>query len=81
MKRLVTIPNEWTDSLRRQEETGLGYHIVSVSLRDGRRFDQGVASEGCEVPFQQDEVASVRVNHRRWNFRVVDPAVPLEGEN
>lgn len=79
-ERLVTIPNEWADSLRRQEETGLGYHVVSVSLRDGRRFDQVVASEGgviqvrgySEVPFQQDEVASVHVNHRRWNFRVAD---------
>jgi hypothetical protein len=79
-ERLVTIPKEWADSLRRQEETGLGYHAVSVSLRDGRRFDQVVASEGCviqvrgysEVPFQQDEVASVHEHHRRWNFRVAD---------
>jgi hypothetical protein len=89
MKRLVTIPDEWADSLRRQEEAGLGYHIVSVSLRDGRRFDQVVASEGCviqvrgysELPFQHDEVASVQVNHRHWNFRVVDSAVPVEGGN
>jgi hypothetical protein len=91
MKHLVTIPNEWVDHLRRQGETGLGYQIVSVNLRDGRRFDQVVASEDCviqvlgfsDVPFKQDEVASasVLVNHWRWNFRVVDSAVPIEGEN
>jgi hypothetical protein len=67
----------------------LGYQVVSVNLKDGRRFDQVVASEGCgiqvrgysDVPFKQDEVAAVQVNHRRWNFRVVDAAVPIEGEN
>jgi hypothetical protein len=61
----------------------LGYHVISVSLRDGRKFDQVVASEGCviqvrgysEVPFQREEVASIQVNHRPWNFRVVDSAV------
>jgi hypothetical protein len=89
MKHLFTIPNEWVDHLRRQRETGLGYQVVSVNLKDGRRFDQVVASEGCviqvrgysDVPFKQDEVASVQVNHRRWNFRAVDSAVPIEGEN
>ncbi len=89
MKHLVTIPNEWVDHLRRQGETGLGYQVISVNLKDGRRFDQVVASEGCviqvrgysDVPFKRHEVASVRVNHRRWNFRGVDSAVPIEGEN
>ena len=89
MKQLVTIPNEWADYLKRQEETGLGYQVVSVNLKDGRRFNQVIASEGCviqvrgysDVPFRQDEVASVQVNHRRWNFRVADSAEPTEGEN
>jgi hypothetical protein len=48
-----------------------------VELKDGRFFDQVVESEGCvievrgyrEIPFTPDDVASVRVNHKRWNFR------------
>jgi len=77
MKRLVPIPSGLVDHLKRAGETGIGYQVVSVELRDGRKFDQVVASEGCviqvkgfkEIPFTPDEVASVNVNHKRWNFR------------
>ena len=77
MKCLVPIPPETVTSLKREKETGLGYKIVSVVLKDGTRFEQAVASEGCiisvrgfaEVPFEFNEVATVEVNHRRWNFR------------
>jgi hypothetical protein len=75
MKCLVPIPPETATSLKREKETGLGYQIVSVVLKDGTRFEQVVASEGCiiavrgftEAPFEISEVATV--NHRRWNFR------------
>jgi hypothetical protein len=77
MKCLVPIPRDCVDSLKRDEETGIGYQIVSVKLKDGRSFEQGVTSEGCiiqvrgykDVPFAPDEIASVNVNHRPWNFR------------
>jgi hypothetical protein len=77
MKCLVPIPPESVDHLRREKETGIGYQIVSVSLKDGRCFDQVVASEGCiiqirgyaVVPFAPEEVVSVCVNHKIWNFR------------
>jgi hypothetical protein len=77
MKCLVPIPADSVDSLKREKETGIGYQVVSVKLKDGRCFDQVVASEGCviqvrgyeAVPFAPDDVASVSVNHKRWNFR------------
>jgi hypothetical protein len=77
MKRLVPIPQGFVDHLKGIGETGIGYQIVSVQLRDGRIFDQVVTSEGCiievrghkEIPFTPDEVASVSVNHKLWNFR------------
>jgi hypothetical protein len=77
MKCLVPIPPESVNYLKREKETGMGYQVVSVKLKDGRCFDQVVASEGCIiqvrgyeiVPFSPDEVASVSVNHKRWNFR------------
>ena len=39
--------------------------------------DQVLASEGCiievrgykEIPFGPDDVTSVKVNHKSWNFR------------
>ena len=77
MKRLVPIPSSLVDHLKRAGETGIGYQVVSVELQDGRRFDQVVTSEGHiievrgykEIPFSAEEVASVNVNHKLWNFR------------
>ena len=77
MKRLIPIPHEHADNLRRHAETGMGYQVVSVTLKNGKRFDQVVASEGCviqvrghkDVPFTPEDVASVDVNHKHWNFR------------
>lgn len=77
MKCLFPIPEKCLEHLKQGGETGIGYQIVSVELKDGRCFDQVVASEGCiievrgckEIPFAPDDVAVVSVNHKRWNFR------------
>ena len=77
MKCAYPIPQDCLDDLKRSRETGIGYQVISVELKDGRCFDQAVASEGCiievrgyeEIPFAPEEVASVIVNHKRWNFR------------
>lgn len=77
MNCLHRIPKECQALLKQAAETGIGYQIVSVELKDGRYFDQVVVSEGCiievrghrEIPFSVDEVASIIVNHNRWNFR------------
>lgn len=77
MKCLFPIPEACLDELKRSAETGIGYQIVSVQLKDGRIFDQVVVSECCiieirgyaEIPFAPDDVASVSINHKRWNFR------------
>jgi hypothetical protein len=83
MKCLVSIPGEYADRLKGQGETGMGYQVVSVTLKNGKHFDQVLTSEGCviqvrghrDVPFASDDVASVDVNHKRWNFRQqhIDP--------
>jgi hypothetical protein len=78
MKCLVPIPNRFIDQLKRAEETGIGYQVVSVVLKDGRSFEQVATSEGCvievrghqEIPFAPDDVESVSINHKGWNFRV-----------
>ncbi len=77
MKRLVPIPSRFVDHLKQARETGIGYQVVSVVLKDGRSFDQVATSEGCiievrgykEIPFAPDDLASVSVNHKMWNFR------------
>src|SRR5258708_32747820 len=75
MKRLVPIPCECAEHLKGAEETGIGYQVVSVQLKDERVFEQVVISEGCiievrgykEIPFTPDEVVSVNLTHRHWN--------------
>jgi len=77
MKCLYPIPRGCLDHLKRTGETGIGYQVISVELKNGRYFDQVVASEGCiievrgyeGIPFAPEEIASVIVNHKRWNFR------------
>jgi hypothetical protein len=77
MKCLAPLPPQTVGELKQEKETGPGYQVVSVELRDGRRFDQVVVSEGCviavrgysEVPFQCEQVNKVKVNHQRWNFQ------------
>jgi len=54
-----------------------GCQVIGVVLKDGRRFDQVVASEGLhhrvrgyeEIPFPAEEIESVIVNQKNWNFR------------
>ena len=77
MKHLVEVPADFRDRIKQSAETGLGYHVVSVALKDGRNFEQVAASEGCiievrgyeEIPFAAHEIQSIKVNHKRWNFR------------
>jgi hypothetical protein len=77
MKSLIPVPPECADSMKHQGETGIGYQVVSVDLKDGRRFEQAIASQGCiiqvrgytDVPFSPEEVKAVHVTHNRWNFR------------
>lgn len=49
MKRLVPIPAPLIDNLKRDQETGIGYQVVSVELKDGRFFEQVATSEGCII--------------------------------
>lgn len=77
MNCLHPIPKECLALLQQNAETGIGYQIVSVELKNGRSFDQVVVSEGCiievrgyrEIPFSVDEVTSICVSHNHWNFR------------
>ena len=70
IKNLVPIPTSFVDQLKKAEETGVGYQVVKVKLKDGRFFDQVAASDGHiievrgfrDIPFAPDDVQSVIVN-------------------
>ena len=77
MKKLVPIPSESLERLKKDDLKGFGYQFVSVRLKDGRVFAQAVASEGCliqvkgfrEIPFVESDIESVDADGEPWNFR------------
>jgi hypothetical protein len=77
MQKGIQIPEEWIEYLRNGPETGMGYQVVSVKLRDGRTFEQVVVCSGWftqvrgykEIPFREGEVVLIKINHKRWDFQ------------
>lgn len=73
---MVMLSRKWTSELACKPETGMGYQVVSVILSDGTIFDQAVVVEGRiteirgrkDIPFTEDQIASIIVTHDKWNF-------------
>jgi len=74
---LNTLPQKFSEVLLDQPETGEDLHVVSVTLKDGRVFDD-VAISQCSivaavrghahVPFDARDVVQLKVTHQRWGF-------------
>lgn len=70
---MLRLSEKWASVLRDQPETGMGYCICTVHLRDGRHIDQvvivgGIVTEvdGSEnIAFTEDEIVDIRVTHER----------------
>ena len=77
MERLVRIPIVSANRLEKEKESGPGYWFVSIRLKDGRCYEPAVASEGHiilveghrDLPFTSEDVESVAVTEKGWNFR------------
>jgi hypothetical protein len=73
---MIRLSSAWVERLRSQPETGMGYQIVSVTLRDGRRYDQVIVDSGRitrvrdfqAIPFEESEIADITVTHDKWDF-------------
>ena len=70
---MISLGDKWVPVLLSQPETGMGYQIASVFLRDGRRFDRVTITQGVitqidgkkEVPFKEEDIKDIRVTHER----------------
>ena len=73
---MIELSAKWAMELASQPETGMGYQVVSVILKDGRKFNQVVVVEGRiteirslkDIPFTEDEIAQIILTHDKWNF-------------
>jgi hypothetical protein len=74
MKKL---PTAWSQFLASKPETGMGYQVVAITLRDGRRIEDvaivgdiiGEVREHEDIPFEPEDIVGVELTHRRWQFR------------
>ena len=68
---MISLSDKWAGALVLQRETGMGYWVVSVYLKDGRRFDHVVIVGGTissirgnpSIPFEESEIDKIVVTH------------------
>jgi hypothetical protein len=70
---LFQLPQNWVAVLREQPESGMTYQVVTVVLKDGRRFERVPYCVGCidlkglpgfwKVPFSAEDILSIALTH------------------
>lgn len=76
-KIMFALSGKWKTRLISQPETGMGYYIVSVILRDGTRFNQVIVDSGYvtrirgmkTIPYDDDDIEDIIITHDKWDFR------------
>jgi len=73
---MIELSPNWAKMLAKNPETGMGFQIVTIVLKDGSQFDQVAVVEGCitqirgrnDIPFTEDEIQRIIVTHDKWDF-------------
>lgn len=73
---MLKLSAKWATDLAKKPETGMGYQIVSVILKDGTTFEQVVIVEGQitkvrgrpDIPFKEDQIGDIKLTHDKWDF-------------
>lgn len=68
---MLALSDKWAPILISQPETGMGYQLASVFLRDGRKFDHVMIVGGyitkigtsVDIPFAESDIKRIVVNH------------------
>ena len=67
----------FADYFRSQPETGMGYWIATIHLKDGRVFPQAAIVGGTvacirnqeTISFKEEEIDRFDVTHDKWDWR------------
>lgn len=73
---MIQLSPKWVQKLIASPETGMGYQVVTIVLRDGVRFEQVVIVDGCitqikgrdDIPFTEGDIQEIVVTHDKWDF-------------
>jgi hypothetical protein len=65
----LALSDKWAPVLLKQPETGMGYQVAAIFLKDGRRFDRVTivggyvtkVGESIDIPFQEEEIEKIIV--------------------
>ena len=68
---MIKLSARWAKNLGSQPESGMGYQIAAMLLRDGRRFEKVAIIGGTtasvdgypEVPFDEPDIENISVTH------------------
>jgi hypothetical protein len=74
---MLSLSPKWADFFRSQPETGMGYVIATVILRDGRQYPRAAITGGvigsidgsAVIPFTENEIAEFVVTHDKAGMR------------
>jgi len=72
---VLHLPKNWMAILIDQPESGMTYQMLTITLKDGRRFERVPHVDGrinlsgiqgfWKVPFEGDDIAEIVVTHDR----------------
>lgn len=73
---MLQLSNKWGPLLISQPETGMGYQVASIILKNGSRYDQVLIESGYitrirgldDIPFTEDQIRDIVVTHDKWSF-------------
>jgi hypothetical protein len=74
---MIELNSKWSNFLHDRGETGMGYQVVTIVLRDGRRFEQVIVLDSHllggikgreDIPFGNDDIQEVILTHDKWDF-------------
>ena len=74
---MIILTGKLASELASKPETGMGYQVVTVVLKDSQRFDQVVVVQGQvsgirgrkDIPFGMEDIAQIILTHDKWDFR------------
>lgn len=73
---MIKLSEKWAKLLVSKPETGMGYQVVSIILKNGMRYDQVVINSGYithmrnydNIPFEEIDIEQIIVTHEKWKW-------------
>ncbi len=73
---IIKLSDAWIKYLVEQPETGMGYQVVTLKLKDGRIIPRAVIDSGYitkikdmnDIDFTYEDIIAIEVTHDKWRF-------------